>query len=128
MSKRNIIVICVLLLVYFIALVAFHATYEYTIYWEEEATLIIRYSLIYIVIGLILYYASNKKAFNWKNLSNLSIKGATKLVAYVSTIKAFLCICPFFIEKYFDSFLPLIHATGWIAISVFFFTLHKNMK
>ena len=88
MSKRNKIFICVLLLVYVIALVVFHATYDYTRYWEEEAPLIIRYSLIYIVIGLILYFALRRKAFDRKALSNLSIKRATKIVAYANAIKA----------------------------------------
>lgn len=128
MSKRNIILICVLLLVYIIALVAFHATYEYTTYWEEETTIILQYSLLYLVIGLILYLAFNRKAINWKILSNVSIKEAAKIVAYASGIKAFLCICPFFFHQYFDTFLPLVHMVAWIAISAFFFTLHKNMN
>ena len=128
MSIRNIIIICVLLLVYVIALVAFHATYEYTVYWEEETTIILRYSVPYLVIGLVIYLAFNWKAINWKALSNVSIKGATKTVGYASAIKAFLCICPFFFYQYFDSIFPLIYTAAWIAISVFFFTLHKNMK
>jgi len=128
MSKRNKIFVCVLLLVYVIALVVFHVTYDYTIYWEEEIPLIIRYSLVYIVIGLILYYSLRRKAFDRKTFSNLSIKGATKIVAYASAIKAFLCICPFFFDMYFYSIVPLIQTAAWIAISAFFFTLYKNMK
>lgn len=126
MSKRNVIIICVLLLVYIIAFVAFHATYEYTVYWEEETTIILRYSLLYLVIGLIIYFALNRKTINWKALSNTSIKGATKIVAYASAIKAFLCICPFIFYQYFDSILPLVHTAAWIAISAFFFTLQKT--
>jgi hypothetical protein len=154
MSKRNIILISVLLLVYIIVLVAFHATYEYTTYWEEETPIILRYSLLYIVIGLIIYFVFNRKAINRNVLSNVSIKGATKImhlssnrktinrnilsnvtiksatkiVAYASAIKAFLCICLFFIYLFSDYYLPLVHAAAWIAISAFFFTLYKNMK
>lgn len=128
MSKTNKIIICILLLVYIIALVVFHATYEYTTYWEEEPPLIIRYSLIYIVIGLVLYFAINRKALNGKAISNVSIKGITKIVAYASAIKAVLCISPIFIYGYFSGLYPFIHATAWMAISLFFFTLHKNMK
>ena len=128
MSKKNMILICVMLLVYIIALVAFHATYEYTAYWEEETTIILRYSLLYLVIGLIIYFAFNWKAFNWKALSNASIKGITKIVAYASAIKAFLCICPFFLYQYFSSVFSLVYMAAWIAISAFFFTLYKNMK
>ena len=128
MSKRNIILICVLLLVYIIALVAFHATYEYTAYWEEETNIILRYSFLYIVIGLVLYFAFIRNAINGKVLSNVSIKGVAKIVAYASAIKAFLCICPFLLNQYIDYFIPLFQAVAWIAISAFFFTLHKNMN
>lgn len=128
MSKKNMILICVMLLVYIIALVAFYATYEYTAYWEEETTIILRYSLLYLVIGLIIYFAFNWKAFNWKALSNASIKGITKIVAYASAIKAFLYICPFFLNQYFSSVFSLVYMAAWIAISAFFFTLYKNMK
>ena len=139
MSKRNIIGVCVLLLIYIIALVAFHATYKYTKYWEYETTIILRYSLLYLVIGFIVYFFFIRKTIKWKALSNVSIngkalsnvsiKGTTKIVAYASAIKAFLCICPFFFYGYYGSYIhTLIHAAAWIAISAFFFTLHKNMN
>lgn len=122
MSKKNKILLCVLLLVYVIALAILHATFDYTIYWEEEPTIILRYSFIYIVIGLIIYWAFNGK------VSNITIKGTTKIVAYASALKAFLCICPFFFEGYFTSIIPFAQTAAWATISVFFFTLHKNMQ
>lgn len=122
MSKKNKILLCVLLLVYVIALATLHATYDYTIYWEEEPTIILRYSFIYIVIGLIIYWVFNGK------VSNITIKGATKIVAYASALKALLCICPFFFDGYFTSIIPFAQMAAWITISVFFFTLHKNMQ
>ena len=141
MRKRNIIIICLLLLVYIIAIVAFHATYEYTAYWEEETTIVLRYSLLYLVIGLVLFFAFNRKAINWKSvnwksnnwkvLSNVSIKGTAKSVAYASAIKAFLCLLPLFFYGWYDYFysiFPLINTVAWIAISTFFFTLNKNMQ
>lgn len=128
MSKTNKILIGVLLLVYIIALVVFHATYEYTVYWEDETPIVVRYSLIYIVIGLVVFFAFNRKAFNRKALSKVTIKDATKIVAYTSAIKAFLCICPILIEQVVSSIIPFIHMAAWAAISVFFFTLHKNMR
>lgn len=126
--SKNKITIYVLLLVYIIALVAFHATYEYSVYWEEETTIILRYSLLYLVIGLVIYFVFIRKAITWKTLSNLSIKGTTKLVAYASAIKAFLCTYDLLFYGYFDAILTLAHMAAWIAISAFFFTLYKNMK
>lgn len=128
MSKTNKILIGVLLLVYIIALVVFHATYEYTVYWEDETPIIVRYSMIYIVIGLIVFFAFNRKTLNWKALSKVTIKDATKIVAYTCAIKAFLCICPILFEQAFSSIIPFVHMAAWVAISVFFFTLHKNMR
>lgn len=128
MGKINRIIICVLLLVYIIALVVFHATYEYTTYWEEEFPIIIRYSFLYIVIGIILYVA-----FNWKKLkpriSNITIKGTTKIVAYASLLKAILVLWPFLYYGWFGNIISFFMETAvWVVISVFFFTLHKNMK
>lgn len=122
MSKKNKILLCVLLLVYIIALAILHATYDYTIYWEEETTIILRYSFIYIIIGLVIYWAFNRK------VSNITIKSATKIVAYASAFKAILCICPFFFDGYFTSIFPFVQTAAWATISVFFFTLHKNMQ
>ena len=122
MSKKNKILLCVLLLVYVIALATLHATYEYATYWEEEPMVIIRYSFIYIIIGLVVYLAFNGK------FSDITIKGATKIVAFASAIKAFLCICPFFFDGYFTSIIPFAQTAAWATISVFFFTLHKNMQ
>ena len=122
MSKKNKILLCVLLLVYVVALATLHATYDYTLYWEEEPMVIIRYSIIYIIIGLIVYFVFNGK------FSKITIKGATKIVAYASALKAFLCLCPIFFDGYFTSIFPFIQTAAWATISVFFFTLHKNMQ
>ena len=61
-------------------------------------------------------------------LTNISIKGATKIAAYASLIKAFLIIVPFLIDGWFYDFYPIIETFVWIVVSVFFFTLLKNMK
>lgn len=122
MSKINKILICVLLIVYVIALATLHATYEYTTYWEEEPIVILQYSFIYIIIGLIIYLVVNKK------VPKITIKVATKIVAYTSVLKAFFCICPILFDGFITSIIPFIHMAAWITISVFFFTLHKNMQ
>lgn len=129
MGKINKILICILLLVYIIALAVFHTTYEYTTYWEEESPIIIRYSVCYIVIGIILYMV-----VNWKNLKprvsniTITIKVATQIAAYASLLRAFLIIMPLLVSGFFYSLYPIIETLVWIVISVFFFTLHKNMK
>ena len=114
------------MLVYVIALIVFHATYDYTTYFEEEATVIIRYSLLYIAVALILYYMLKRRAKF--SISNLTIKAATKIVAYASALKAILCICPVLINGYFVSAIPFGYTIAWLVISVFSFTLHKNMQ
>ena len=127
MSKRNKILLSVLIVVYIIALVVFHSTYEYTTYWEEESSIVIQYSFFYIIIGLILYCAFNWKALKSYN-SSLTIKGATKVVAYTSVLKAIISISSLFLDRYiYDYVEPIIITVCWIVISTFFFTLHKNM-
>ena len=126
MNKRDKIFLSAGLLVYVIALVIFHTTYDYAIYFEEEATVIIRYSLIYIAIALIIYYALKK--MEMFSISNLTIKATTKIVACASALKAVLCIFPIFIDGYYVSIIPFVYTLAWIVISAFFFTLHKNMQ
>lgn len=126
MSKRGKIFVGVGVLVYVIALVVFHVTYDYATYFEEEADVIIRYSLIYIAVALILYYILMRRAKF--SISNLTIKTTTKIVAYASVLKAILCICPVLINGYFVSAIPFGYTIAWLVISVFFFTLHKNMQ
>lgn len=126
MSKRGKIFVGAGVLVYVIALIAFHATYDYATYFEEEATVIIRYSLLYIAVALILYYILKKRAKF--SISNLTIKTTTRIVAYASALKAILCISPVLINGYFVSAIPFGYTTAWLVISVFFFTLHKNMQ
>ena len=126
MNKRDKIFLSVGLLVYVIALVTFHATYDYATYFEEEATVIIRYSLLYIAIALIVYYVLKKRAIF--SISKLTIKATTKIVAYASALKAVLCICPIFIDGYYVTILSLVYTSTWIVISAFFFTLYKNMQ
>lgn len=126
MSKRGKIFVGVGVLVYVIALVVFHVTYDYATYFEEEADVIIRYSLIYIAVALILYYILMRRAKF--SISNLTIKTTTKIVAYASALKAILCICPVLINGYFVSAIPFGYTIAWLVISVFFFTLHKNMQ
>ena len=126
MNKRDKIFLGVGLLVYAIALVIFHTTYDYAKYIEEEATVIIRYSLLYIAIAFIVYYALKKRTM--LNISNLTIKASTKIVAYASALKAILCIIPILIDSYFSSVIPFSYTIAWLVISVFFFTLHKNMQ
>lgn len=60
-------------------------------------------------------------------LSCISIKQVTKIVAYASLLKAILPIVNFFIYGWFDERF-IIETAVWITISVFFFTLHKNMQ
>lgn len=126
MNKRDKIFLGVGLLVYAIALVIFHTTYDYATYFEEEATVVICYSLLYIAIALIVYYALKKRTM--LNISNLTIKASTKIVAYASVLKAILCIIPILIDGYFSSVIPFSYTIAWLVISVFFFTLHKNMQ
>ena len=126
MSKRDKIFVGAVVLVYVIALIVFHATYDYATYFEEEATVIIRYSLLYIAVALILYYMLKRRAKF--SISNLTIKAATKIVAYASALKAILCICPVLIDGYFVSAIPFGFTIAWLVISLFFFTLHKNMQ
>ena len=129
MSKKNKIILCVLLLVYVIALLVFHITYEYTTYWDEESSIIMRYSFVYIIIGLIIYLVLNWKAFALTSrISNLSLKGTAKIVAYASALNAFFCLSQILFEGYFYDNIPFIHTAAWIVVSVFFFTLYKNMK
>ena len=106
MSKRDKIFVGAGVLMYVVALVVFHTTYDYAIYFEEEVTVIIRYSLLYIAAALIIYYVLKKRAKF--SISNLTIKTTTRIVAYASALKAILCISPVLIN--------------------FFFTLHKNMQ
>lgn len=57
----------------------------------------------------------------------ISIKGATRIVAYASILKAVLGLRTLLLYGYVgvDTFIgPLV----WTVISVFFFTLYKNMK
>ncbi len=126
MDKRDKISLGVGFFVYAIALVIFHTTYDYATYFEEEAIVIIRYSLLYIAIALIVYYAFKKRTM--LNISNLTIKASTKIVAYASVLKAILCIIPILIDGYFSSVIPFSYTIAWLVISVFFFTLHKNMQ
>lgn len=126
MNRRDKILLGAGVLVYIIALVAFHATYDYAIYFEEEVTVIIRYSLLYIAVALVIYYVQKKGAKY--SISNLTIKATAKIVAYASTLKAILCISPVLIDGYFSSVIPFSHTIAWLVISVFFFTLHKNMQ
>lgn len=126
MNKRDKIFFGVGLLVYAIALVIFHTTYDYATYFEEEADVIIRYSLLYIAVALILYYILMRRAKF--SISNLTIKTTTKIVAYASALKAILCISPVLIDGYFVSAIPFGYTIAWLVISVFFFTLHKNMQ
>lgn len=123
MSKRNKIILSIWILVYVIALFIIHATYSFTTYWVEESSIILLFSLLNIVIGLILYFAINRK-IALPQYSAISVKGVTKIVAYASALKALLCIC----TLYFTNIHPSIHLVAWISISTFFFTLHKNMK
>ena len=61
-------------------------------------------------------------------LTSISIKEATKLAACASLLRAFLIIMPFIANGWFSNLYPFIETFIWIVISVFFFTLHKNMK
>lgn len=127
MSKKNIIILSVLLLVYVLALIVFHATYNYVTYFEFEAPIIIRYSCIYMIIGLILFGAFNWQKWNTQ-LSDMSLKKLTLIVACVSGLKFLLNICHSVFNDYFyfghNSFVVII---SWLTVSIFFFTLHKNM-
>lgn len=126
MSKRGKIFVGAGVLVYVIALIVFHATYDYATYFEEEATVIIQYSLLYIAVALILYYILKKRTKF--SISNLTIKTTTNIVTYASALKAILCISPVLIDGYFVSAIPFGYTIAWLVISVFFFTLHKNMQ
>lgn len=126
MSNRDKIFLSVWLLVYVTALVVFHATYEYTTYWEEETTAVIRYSLLYFAIGFVLYLVLRKRSIY--RISDWSIKQTAKVVAYASALKAILFICPFFYYGYFSSVIPFSLTIAWATMSIFFFTLHKNMQ
>ena len=127
MDKRKKIILVAYICVYVLALLLFHATYSYTTYWVEESSIIILASLVYVAIGIGLFIAIKGKS-SLQQISNISVKGAAKAVAYASICKAILLIIPYFSVSYFYSFLPCIYAVAWIAISVFFFTLHKNMQ
>ena len=61
-------------------------------------------------------------------LTSINIKGATKMAACASLLRAFLIIIPFLINGWFYELFPFIEPFIWIVISVFYFTLHKNMK
>ena len=126
MSRRDKILLSAGVLVYIIALVFFLATYDYAIYFEEEVTVIIRYSLLYIAVALVIYYVQKKGAKY--SISNLTIKATAKIVACASALKAILCISPVLIDGYFSSVIPFTHTIAWAAVSFFFFTLHKNMQ
>lgn len=126
MNKRDKILLSVWLFLYVLALVAFHVTYEYTTYWEEEATVVIRYSLLYFAIGIVLYFVLRKRSIY--RISDWSIKQTSIVVAYASALKAILCICPFLYYGYFSSVIPFSHTIAWASVSLFFFTLYKNMQ
>ena len=127
MSKRHKIILGTLILIYVLALIVFHATYSYATYWIEESSVIIPGTIIYFGVLLILYKTFSKnKAIIPKN--SMSVKGITKIVAYASMFKAVLCIFPYLYEGYFYSIMPFMHTICWIVISIFFFTLHKNMQ
>lgn len=135
MSKRNKIFLSIWILVYVIALVIFHTTYSFTKYWIEESSIVLSASLFYIVIGLILYLTINRKnnKIELMHYSPISVKGATKIVTYTCALKAVLYLWTFCNASYYDyihplNIHPLIYIVAWITISVFFFTLHKNMN
>lgn len=60
-------------------------------------------------------------------LSNISIRQATRIVAYASLLKAILPIAFFLMYGWFDEWL-LIDMLPWIVISFFFFSLYKNIQ
>ena len=132
MSKRTKIVIGICALLYVFALVVFHVTYRYPMYWMEESTVIVIGSLIYVSIGLILYWAL-KRQVSIPQLSGISVKSLTKIVACTSALKALLYICIYssndfmFMINYQDGLL-IINTMCWTIISVFFFTLYKKMR
>ena len=127
MSKRHKIILGSLILIYVLALIVFHTTYSFTTYWIEESSIIIPCTIIYFGVVLILYKSFNKNE-TIKLKAKMGVKGITKLVAYASLFKAVICLFPFLYEGYFYSIMPNIHTVCWIVISVFFFTLHKNMQ
>ena len=122
MSKRNKILLGVCAFVYVFALIVFHMTYNYTMYWVDESTMIVIGSLIYILIGLILYWALSWKA-SMLQIPDISIKMLTGIVACASVLRTLLCI---FDRTWFD--YPIINTMGWMMISVFFFVLYKKMR
>ena len=127
MSKRNIIIFGSLIIIYVLALIVFHATYSYTSYWIEESSIIIPATIIYFIVVFTLYIIFNKKTIVIQN-TNIGVKRATKIVAYASASKAVLGIFPYLYYWYFYDIMLFIHPIGWIVISIFFFTLYKNMQ
>lgn len=127
MSKRSKIIFGSLILIYVLALIAFHATYSYSTYWIEESSIIIPATIIYFIVVLTYYKLFNKNMTVTLN-TDIGVKAATKIVAYASLCKAVLCICPFLYDGYFYSVVPFAHIICWVVISIFFFTLHKNMQ
>lgn len=130
MSKKTKIIFGSLILIYVLALIVFHATYSYTFYWIEESTIIIPASIIYFIFVIIIYKVFHKNATMTLN-TNIGVKEATKIVAYASAFKAVLCICPYlyyYEYTYILMHMQFTHLICWIAITVFFFTLYKNMQ
>ena len=135
MSKINRILLGIWGFVYIIALIIIHMTYRYPLYWAEESTVIIVGSLIYIMLGVVLYclyWLVNRKT-TMLPLSGVSVKNLTIIVACASALKAFICICIYKSDDYifmldYQHGHPLMNTMGWMMISVFFFTLYKNMR
>lgn len=127
MSKRSKIIFGFLILIYVLALIVFHATYSYSTYWIEESSIIIPATIIYFIV-VFTYYKLFYKDMTVTLNTNIGVKAATKIVAFASLFKAIICICPFLYDGYFFGVVSFAHTICWIAISIFFFTLHKNMQ
>ncbi len=130
MSKRNKVLLGVYAFVYVFALIIFHVTYRYPMYWEDESTIIIVGSLIYFIIGFISYLALNRHT-SMIQFSDVSVKKMTLIVACASVLKTFVCICMYnsdilFIEHFHGNLL--FNMICWMLISVSFFTLYRNMR
>lgn len=61
------------------------------------------------------------------SISEISIKGATKLAVYASALKVILYSYGFLSWGFLNN-NEMLALVSWVAIFIFFFTLYKNMQ
>lgn len=95
MNKKALYGLGVVLLVYLVALLVFHMTYDYLMYWIEEETIIAYVTIpLYVIISIILVYDFKTSRF-WNLLTGneLSMKELALIGFFSALILRVLSAC-----------------------------------